>query len=105
MLKICLMLQKKGTIIIDLKSQSENLCKNVHDVSLEDKSSVEDDQSDLSEIFKKDIQLTLGLSIESNNTIKVVQQNQVEEVEMIEIVLLIHIEDTKIMLEEYLIEK
>ncbi len=83
MLKICLMLQKKGTIIIDLKSQSENLCKNVHDVSLEDKSSVEDDQSDLSEIFKKDIQPTLGLSIESNNTIKVVQQNQVEEVEMI----------------------
>lgn len=77
----------------------------MHEVSLEDKTSVKDDESDLSEIFKEDIQPTLGLAIESNNTIKVVQQNQVEEAEIIEMVLLIHIEHKKIMLEEYLIER
>ena len=45
------------------------------------------------------------MSIELNNTVKVVQQNQVEEDEMIGIVLPIHIKDKKVRLEEDLIEK
>ena len=92
--------------IIDLKFQSDKLSENVHDVYLEEKTSVEDDEIiDLSEFFKEDEQPHLDLSIKPNNTTKVVQQNWVEETKMIEMVLSILIEDKKIMLEEDLIEK
>lgn len=41
--------------LIDLKFQSNNLCKNVYNVSLEDKTSIEDDEVfDLSKIFKEE---------------------------------------------------
>ena len=92
--------------IIDLKFQSDKLSENVHDVYLEEKTSVEDDEIiDLSKFFKEDEQPHLDLSIDPNNTTKVVQQNQVEETKMIEMVLSILIEDKKIMLEEDLIAK
>ena len=92
--------------ISDLKFQSNNLCKNVHDVSLEDKTNVEDDEIFyLSRIFDEVEQPTLNFYIEPNSTIEDVQQNQVEEVEIIEMVLPIHIEEKKIVLEDDLIER
>ena len=58
--------------ITDLKFQSDNLSENVHDVSLEDKSSVKDDKTfDLFGIFKEE-QPTLDMCIDSNSTIKFV---------------------------------
>lgn len=76
----------------------------MHDVSWENKTSVEDDEIfDISESFKED-QPTFDLHIQSNSTKEVMQQNQVEEAEMIEMVLFIHIEDKKVVLEEDLIE-
>lgn len=52
MLKKCLVLQrKKVKFIIYLKFQFDNLCENVHDFSLEDKTNIEDDEAiDLSKI-------------------------------------------------------
>ena len=98
--------RKKVKFIIYLKFQFDNLCKNVHDFSLEDKTNIEDDEAiDLSEILKEEEQPTLDLNIEPNIMIDVVQQNQVEEAEIIEMVILIHIEDMKVVLEEDLIEK
>ena len=86
---------------VSLEDKSENL----HDVSLEDKTSVEDDEIFfLFGIFKEEEQSHLDLSSEPNSMIEIVPQNQVEEVEMIEMVLPIHIEDKKIVLEEDLIE-
>ena len=91
--------------IIDLKFQSNNLCENVHDVSLEDKTSVEDDEIFyLSGIFDEVEQPTLNFCIEPNSMIEDVKQNQVEEVEIIKMVLLIHIEKKKIVLEDDFIE-
>ena len=56
--------------IIDLKLQFDNFCENVHDFTLEDKTSVEDNEViDLFEFSKEDKQPPLDLSIESNNTI------------------------------------
>ncbi|KAH9718181.1 retrovirus-related pol polyprotein from transposon RE1 [Citrus sinensis] len=99
-------LEENVQFIIDLKFQSDKLSENVHDVYLEEKTSVEDDEIiDLSEFFKEDEQPHLDLSIKPNNTTKVVHQNQVEETKMIEMVLYILIEDKKIMLEEDLIAK
>lgn len=96
--------KKRKLFFIDLKFQSNNLCENVHDVSWENKTSVEDDEIfDISESFKED-QPTFDLHIKSNSTKEVMQQNQVEEAEMIEMVLFIHIEDKKVVLEEDLIE-
>ena len=47
--------EEKVQFIIDLKFQFDNLCANVHDVSLEDKTNVKDDEViDLSKFFKKD---------------------------------------------------
>lgn len=113
----CEIPQENVQFIIDLKFQTGNLCENVHDVSLEDKSknlhdvsledktSVEDDEFfNLSGIFDEVEQPTLDFYIEPNNTIEDVQKNQVEEVEMIVMVLPIHIEEKKIVLEENLIE-
>ena len=78
----------------------------MHNVSSEDKPSIEDDEIfNLSDIFKEEEEPTLDLHIEPNNRIEIVQQNQVEEAEMIEMVLPIHIEDKKIVLKEDLIEK
>ena len=78
----------------------------MHNVSSEDKPSIEDDEIfNLSNIFKEEEEPTLDLHIEPNKRIEIVQQNQVEEAEMIEMVLPIHIEDKKIVLKEDLIEK
>ena len=64
--------------IIDLKFQSNNLCENVHDVSLED--NVEDDETiDLSKIFKEEVQPTHNLSIKPSRVIEIARQNQIEE--------------------------
>lgn len=83
-----------------------NLCENVDDVSLEDKIIVEENGIiNLLEIFKEEVQPPLDLSIESNSTIEVVKYNKVEEVEIINMVLPIHIEDEKVVLKEDLIEK
>ena len=63
---------------IDLKFQFDNLCEKMHDVFLEDKTSIEDDEViDLSKVFKEEVQPTLDLNIESNSVIEFVQQNQV----------------------------
>ena len=60
--------------IIDLKFQSDKLFENVHDVYLEEKTSVEDDEIiDLFDFFKEDEKPHLDLSIETNNITKVVQ--------------------------------
>lgn len=89
--------EKKVQFIIDLKFQHNNLCDNVHDVSLEDKTSIKDDEIIESyEIFKEEVQPTLNLRIKPNSRIEVVQQNKVEEVEMIIMVLSIYIEDKKV---------
>lgn len=80
--------------------EHDEIIENVHVVFLEDKTSVEDDEIiDLSKTFKE-VQHILGLSIKPNCTIKIVQQNQVEEVEMINMILLICV-----VLEENLIER
>lgn len=43
--------RKKVKFIIYLKFQFDNLCENVHDFSLEDKTNIEDDEAiDLSKI-------------------------------------------------------
>ena len=77
----------------------------MHDISLEDKINIKDDDViDLSGIFKEE-EPTLDLCLEPNKTFKVVQQNQVELPKVIEIVLPIHIEGKKIVLEEDLIVK
>lgn len=83
----------------------EDKSKNLHDVSLEGKTSVEDDEYfNLSGIFDEVEQPTLDFYIEPSSTIEVVQKNQVEEVEMIAMVLPIHIEEKKTVLEKDLIE-
>lgn len=52
------------------------------DVSLEDKTSVEDDEIiNLFKIFKEEVQSILDLHIKPNNMIKFIQQNQVEEIQ------------------------
>lgn len=62
--------------------QSDNLCKDVYDVSLEDKTSVEDDDIiNLFKIFKEEVQSILDLHIEPNSMIEFIQQNQVEEIQ------------------------
>lgn len=92
---------------IDLKFWPNNLCENVHDVSLKDKTSVEDDMIiDLFEVFKEEVQHNLNLSIEANSMIEFVQQNQVEEIPaMINIIMSIHIEDKKVIIEKDLAAK
>ena len=86
-----------GTIIIDLKFWSDNLCENVHNISLEDKKRIENDEIiDLSETFEVEVQPTLDLSIKPNGTIKVVQQNQVKEAKMIEMILVFTLKDKKV---------
>ena len=51
----CEMPEEEVKFFIDLKFQSDNLCANVHDVSWENKTSVEDDEIfDISENFKED---------------------------------------------------
>ena len=115
---------KKNKKITDLKFQSNGLCENVHDVSLEDKTNVEHDEIienvhvvfledktsveddeiiDLSKTFKE-VQRILGLSINPNCTIEIVQQNQIEEVEVINMILLICVKAKKVVLEENLIK-
>lgn len=66
----------------DLKFQYDNLCKNVYDVSLEDKTSVEQDEIIiLFKIFKEEVQSILDLHIDPNNMIEFIQQNQAEEIQ------------------------
>ena len=70
------MQEEKVQFIIDLKFQYDNLCENVHIISLEDKTSVEvDEVIDLYDIFKEEEQPTLNLRIKPNKRIEVVQQN------------------------------
>lgn len=84
--------------------EHDEIIENVHVVFLEDKTSVEDDEIiDLSKTFKE-VQRILGLSINPNCTIEIVQQNQIEEVEVINMILLICVKAKKVVLEENLIK-
>ena len=69
---------------------------------LEEKTGIEDeDIIDLYEIFKEEVQPTLDLNIEPNNVIEFAKQNQVAETPtMINIIMPIHVEDNKVILEE-----
>lgn len=73
--------------------------KNAHDVSLEDKTRIEDEKIiDLFEIFKE-VQPILDLIIAPISTIETMQQSQVEKAKMINIIMYIHTEDKKVILE------
>lgn len=68
---------------------------------------VEDDEIiDLPEIFKEEVQFTLDLSIEPNSMIEFVQENQVKETPItIDMIMCIHIENNKVILEKDLAAK
>ena len=59
---------------------------------------VEDDNIvDLSKTSKEELQLTFNLQIKPNNTIKSVQQNQVEEAPaIIDMIMPIHVEEIRL---------
>ena len=58
-------LDENVQFIINLKFQYDNMCENVHNVSLEDKTSIEDDEMFyLFGIFKEEEQPTLDLQID-----------------------------------------
>lgn len=58
----------------------------------------------MSKIFKEELQSILDLNITSNNMIKFVYQNQVEETPIvIDMIMFIHIENKKVILIEDLV--
>ena len=68
---------------------------------------VEDDNIvDLSKTSKEELQLTFNLQIKPNNTIKSVQQNQVEEAPaIIDMIMPIHVEEIRLFLKKIWLQR